>query len=95
MALNRRRRVQSAPFIYLEVDTVKNRLFAVLAAAVLTVPAVASAQQNNGGLTRAQVRAELVQLENAGYNPHRITVKYPAEIEAAEAKVRSSDSMKK
>ena len=36
--------------------------------AVALVPALAFAQ-SNAPLTRAQVRAELVQLENAGYNP--------------------------
>jgi hypothetical protein len=71
----------------------KNRLFAVLAAAVLTIPAIASAQQSDTGLTRAQVRAELVQLEHAGYNPHRVTVNYPADIQAAEAKVRLSNGV--
>src|SRR5260370_35923435 len=71
----------------------KNRLYTVLVAATLCVPVIASAQQTNVGLTRAQVRAELVQLESAGYNPHRETVNYPAHIQAAEARVRSSNSL--
>jgi hypothetical protein len=71
----------------------KNRLYTVLVAAVLCVPVIASAQQTNVGLTRAQVRAELVQLESAGYNPHRQTVSYPADIQAAEAKVRIENSV--
>jgi len=71
----------------------KKRFYAVLAAAVLFVPVIASAQQTNVGLTRAQVRAELVQLESAGYNPHRETVSYPADIEAAEARLRISNSV--
>lgn len=41
---------------------------AVLVVAVALVPALAFAQPS-GPLTRAQVRAELVELENAGYNP--------------------------
>lgn len=39
-----------------------------LATAVLLVPAFAFAQSNEP-LTRDQVRAQLVQLEKAGYNP--------------------------
>jgi len=68
----------------------KNRFHAVLAAAVLAVPAIASAQSMHAGLTRAQVRADLARLESAGYNPHRGSVSYPADIEAAEAKLRTS-----
>jgi hypothetical protein len=50
----------------------------------------ASAQE----VTRAQVRAELVQLEQAGYSPSRgVDVTYPADIQAAEAKVAAQDSM--
>jgi hypothetical protein len=41
---------------------------AAFAAAVLLVPAVAFAQSSEP-LTREQVRAQLVQLEQAGYNP--------------------------
>lgn len=37
-------------------------------AAVALVPALAFAE-SSGPLTRAQVRAELIQLEKAGYNP--------------------------
>ena len=62
-------------------------------ATVLAVPVAASAQEANAGLTRAQVRAELVQLESVGYNPHRVTVKYPDDIAAAEAKLRASNGV--
>ncbi|MEC5404635.1 DUF4148 domain-containing protein [Paraburkholderia sp. MPAMCS5] len=41
---------------------------AVFVTTVVLVPALAFAQ-SNGPLTRAQVRAQLVQLERAGYNP--------------------------
>ena len=63
------------------------------AVTVLAVPAAATAQEANTGLTRAQVRAELVQLESVGYNPHRVTVKYPAYIAAAEAKLHASNGI--
>jgi hypothetical protein len=43
-------------------------------------------------LTRAQVRAELVQLETAGYNTaHGEDPYYPADIQAAEAKVAAQN----
>jgi hypothetical protein len=43
--------------------------------------------QSNQPLSRAQVRAELVQLENAGYNPGAKDNRYPEKLQAAEAKV--------
>ena len=46
----------------------KSLIQAVALAAVLAVPAVSFAQ-SDAPVTRAQVRAELVQLEKAGYNP--------------------------
>jgi hypothetical protein len=42
----------------------------VALAAALVAP-IASFAQSNGPVTRAQVRAELVQLEQAGYDPFR------------------------
>lgn len=60
----------------------------VLVAAILSAPAITFAQQSNQPATRAQVRAELVELEKAGYNPARgEDPTYPADIQAAEAKV--------
>ena len=49
---------------------------------------VASIAQSNQPVTRAQVRAELVQLEKAGYNPARSADPYyPNDIQTAEARV--------
>jgi hypothetical protein len=72
---------------------IKALVSAVALAAALTAPAVSFAQ-SNGPVTRAQVRAELVQLEKAGWrpamamgnNPH-----YPAGIQAAEARVAAQN----
>jgi hypothetical protein len=65
----------------------KSLIQAVVVAAALAAP-VASFAQSNAPVTRAQVRAELVQLEKAGYNPARgEDPNYPADIQAAEAKV--------
>ncbi|AXF25215.1 hypothetical protein CUJ89_26735 [Burkholderia pyrrocinia] len=54
-------------------------------------PVFASAGQSNGGLTRAEVRAQIVQLEQAGYNPARKDIHYPQSIQQAEARIRSSE----
>ncbi|CAN7763812.1 DUF4148 domain-containing protein [Caballeronia sp. LjRoot31] len=64
----------------------KSLIQAVVVAAVLTAP-VASFAQSNELVSRTQVRAELVQLEKAGYNPHARDLYYPADIQAAEARV--------
>jgi hypothetical protein len=62
-------------------------------AAVLAVPALSFAQSSQP-VTRAQVRAELVQLEKAGYNPSNSSdTQYPATIQAAEAKVQSNSDV--
>jgi hypothetical protein len=60
----------------------------LIVAAVLTVPAISFAQSSQP-LTRAEVRAELVQLENAGYNPEGDSATYPRNLQAAEAKVNA------
>jgi hypothetical protein len=61
-------------------------------AAVLAVPAVSSFAQSNEPLTRAEVKAQLVQIEKAGYNPAQgDNATYPAGIQAAEAKVAAQD----
>jgi hypothetical protein len=53
---------------------------------------VASFAQSSQPLTRAQVRAELVQLEKAGYNPATANdYDYPANIQAAEARVAAQN----
>ena len=62
---------------------------AVIAALVATPFAVfAQSSPNNQPVTRAQVRAELMQLEKAGYDPSTMNDDdYPANIQAAEARV--------
>lgn len=59
-------------------------------AAAIAFPAAAYAQESSSTVTRAQVRAELAQLEGAGYQPGRANdPHYPADIQAAEAAVAS------
>jgi hypothetical protein len=69
----------------------KSLIQAFVVAAVLAAPVVSFAQ-SNASVTRAQVRAELVQLEKAGYNPAEAeNTTYPADIQAAEAKVAAQN----
>jgi hypothetical protein len=67
------------------MSSMKNMVHVVVAAAVLAAPLVSFAQ-SNAPLSRAQVRQELVQLENAGYAPGAEEATYPAKLEAAEAR---------
>jgi hypothetical protein len=59
---------------------------ALVLSSALAAPAFAFAQ-SNGPVTRAQVKAELVQLEKAGYSTGGENVNYPQDIQAAEQKV--------
>jgi hypothetical protein len=64
----------------------------LIVAAVVIVPAVSFAQ-SNGPVTRADVRAQLVQLEKAGYNPDGDQTQYPQNIEAAQARLNAENSV--
>lgn len=58
----------------------------------LASPALTFAQTSNEPVTRAQVRSELIQLEQAGYDPALSdNAHYPAGIQAAEAKVSAQN----
>jgi len=67
----------------------KSLIRAVALAAVLAVPAMsfAQSQPDNGPVTRAQVRNELVQLEKAGYRANQKDLYYPDQLQAAQARV--------
>jgi hypothetical protein len=70
----------------------KSLIQAIAVAAVLAVPAISFAQQSNAPVTRAEVRAQLVQLEKAGYNPaDSDNATYPADIQKAEARVAAEN----
>ncbi|MGZ2747769.1 DUF4148 domain-containing protein [Burkholderia stagnalis] len=64
----------------------KSLINAVALAVIVAAPVASFAQSNQQPLTRAQVRAELVQLEKAGYNPND-WINYPENIQAAQAKI--------
>lgn len=66
----------------------KSLISAVVIATVLAAPVAAFAQSDtNQPMTRAEVRTQLVQLEQAGYKPSGDRVTYPAGIQAAQARV--------
>ena len=69
----------------------KTLIAAALAATVLAAPVLSFAQESQP-VTRAQVRAELVQLEKAGYRPGLSSPYYPEDLQAAQAKVAQQDA---
>ncbi|WP_244849546.1 DUF4148 domain-containing protein [Caballeronia sp. SL2Y3] len=65
----------------------------VLSVAAVIAPTFAFAHDQTGPVTRAQVKAELVQLERAGFSPATgENASYPADIQAAEAKVAARNA---
>ncbi|HHX4058747.1 MAG: DUF4148 domain-containing protein [Burkholderia contaminans] len=64
-----------------------NLIRAVLLSCALSAPIVAFAQTTDHAVTRADVRADLVRVEKAGYRPISNDPNYPEDIQAAEAKV--------
>ena len=68
----------------------KSLIPAFALASALAMPVISFAQ-SNGPVTRAQVRADLVQLEKAGYHVGDGHTTYPVEIQAAEAKVAAQN----
>lgn len=59
-------------------------------AAVLSLPTLSFASTTDQGVTRAQIRAELSQLEQAGFQPAAANINYPYEIRHAERVIRES-----
>jgi hypothetical protein len=60
----------------------------LIVAALVAVPVVSFAQAQQP-LTRAEVRAELVQLQKAGYNAAGDEAHYPSNLEAAQARINA------
>jgi hypothetical protein len=69
----------------------KALISAVVVAVAIAAPVASFAQSNEQPLTRAQVRADLVQLEKAGYDPLSDRTDYPKNIQAAEARVHAQN----
>lgn len=69
-----------------------NSLIKQIAVAVALVAPVASFAQSNQPLTRDQVRADLVRVEQAGYNPLD-RIHYPENIQAAQQRVNAQQGV--
>ena len=65
----------------------KSIIYAAVAASVFAVP-LASFAQSSEPITRDQVKAELLKLEQNGYQPEASDAQYPANIQAAEARIQ-------
>jgi hypothetical protein len=68
----------------------KSSIYAVIAVALLAAPIVSFAQQT-GSVTREQVRAELIQLQQAGYNANASDTTYPENLQTALARVAAQN----
>jgi hypothetical protein len=66
---------------------------AVVIVSAMAAPSFAFAQDSNAPLTRAEVKAQLVQLEKAGYNPSSDEAQYPRNIQAAESRVSAQQTV--
>jgi hypothetical protein len=71
---------------------IMKKLVCALLTAISIVPAVSFAQTSNGPATRAEARAELVQLERAGYQPAAKRIHYLDGMQAAEQRAQGSDN---
>ncbi|MGF6781313.1 DUF4148 domain-containing protein [Paraburkholderia sp. GAS334] len=67
----------------------------LITASVLAVPVLSFAQQSTAPVTRAQVRAELSQLEAAGFKGAPTGPYYPANLQAAESRVARQNVVEK
>jgi hypothetical protein len=61
----------------------KSHFCAALVTGLLALPTVSFAQDASVSVTRADVQADLIRLEQAGYRPSKLN--YPADIQTAEA----------
>ncbi len=67
-------------------------LYALATLSVSAVPVVSFAQSSQP-LTRAQVIADLVEVENAGFHPALVDyVEYPGNLQAAEARIAAKQA---
>ncbi len=67
----------------------KSFFYAAVAASILAAPLAAFAQSDvQQPVTRAEVRADLIQLEQKGYRPEASDSQYPDNIQAAERRAQ-------
>jgi hypothetical protein len=67
----------------------KSYLYAALVTGLLALPTASFAQDASVSVTRADVQSDLIKLEQAGYRPSKL--KYPADIQTAEARLDAQD----
>ncbi len=68
----------------------KSFVYAMVAASAFSVPLASYAQSpDNGPVTRAQVRQDLIDVERAGYVPTAKDPSYPRDIQAAEQRLHA------
>ncbi|NTZ06447.1 DUF4148 domain-containing protein [Burkholderia metallica] len=65
----------------------------ILAVAVLAVAPALSFADTGHSLTRAEVRADLIRLEKAGYSPASSEAHYPDDIAAAQNAVAAAEQV--
>jgi hypothetical protein len=71
----------------------KTLIYLTLAVGAIASPVLSFAQSTVTPLTRAEVRADLARVEQAGYDPSSGEhVNYPADIQAAEAKIAADNT---
>ncbi|MFC0401887.1 DUF4148 domain-containing protein [Paraburkholderia rhizosphaerae] len=70
----------------------KSLIHVVVAACALSAATLAFAQASNGPVTRAEVRADLVQVEQAGYQPAGNQTEFPQNVQAADAQVAAQQN---
>lgn len=70
----------------------KTLIYAALVAGALATPVLSFAQEATAPMTRAEVQADLVRVEQAGYRPNTKDVYYPADIQAADARLAAQDA---
>jgi hypothetical protein len=68
-------------------QVMKTLICVTLVVSALASPVLTFAQSSSVQLSRAQVRAEIVSVEQAGYRPGGGDNDYPVEIQAVEAKI--------
>jgi hypothetical protein len=98
-AISPRAAKAASPFdaaaIHSKVNIMKALVSAMLVACALSAPVAAFAQTANAPVTRAQVVADLVRVEQAGYRPALANdLNYPDDIQHAEAIVAHETAQK-
>jgi hypothetical protein len=73
------------------LGVVMKSLIRIVVATVAVVSSFSALAQSNDGATRAQVKAQLIQLERAGYNPDATDPTYPSKLLAAESRITNSE----